>query len=134
MINKRKAGFTKKAEESNQKNKHTTSPENSRDWHCGTIHHRITEASKGAQYGTLKIPLGAKVTNDMSGRASEASYSSRDTPDLSQTPLLTGLPGPDPLTRFPEGRFSGHKRLPANFRGTFMENKDHSDPRTPRDT
>ncbi|OWM75149.1 hypothetical protein CDL15_Pgr012499 [Punica granatum] len=57
-----------------------------------------------AQYGTLKILLGAKVTNDMSGRASEASCSSRDTPDLSQTPLLTGLPGPDPLTskRHPE--------------------------------
>ncbi|PKI42304.1 hypothetical protein CRG98_037304 [Punica granatum] len=34
---------------------------------------------------------------------------------------------------FPEGRFSGRKRLPANVRGTLMENRDHSDPRTPRD-
>ncbi|OWM69323.1 hypothetical protein CDL15_Pgr003924 [Punica granatum] len=42
-------------------------------WHCGTIHHRITEASKGAQYGTLKILPGAKVTNDASGRVSEVS-------------------------------------------------------------
>ncbi|PKI49287.1 hypothetical protein CRG98_030330 [Punica granatum] len=37
-------------------------------------------------------------------------------------------------TGFPEGRFSGHKRLLANLRGTFMDNRDHSDPRTPRDT
>ncbi|PKI78842.1 hypothetical protein CRG98_000767 [Punica granatum] len=37
-------------------------------------------------------------------------------------------------TGFPEERFSGHKRLPANLRGTFMENRDHNDPRTPRDT
>ncbi|PKI55042.1 hypothetical protein CRG98_024568 [Punica granatum] len=36
-------------------------------------------------------------------------------------------------TWFPEGRFNGHKRLPASLRGTFMENRDHSDPRTPRD-
>ncbi|OWM69404.1 hypothetical protein CDL15_Pgr013182 [Punica granatum] len=66
-------------------------------WHCGTIHHRIIETLKGAQYGTLKIPLSAKVTNDTSERVPEASYLSRDTPDLSRTPFLIGLPGPDPL-------------------------------------
>ncbi|PKI60868.1 hypothetical protein CRG98_018741 [Punica granatum] len=33
----------------------------------------------------------------------------------------------------PEGRFSGHERLPASLRGMFMTNRDHSDPRTPRD-
>ncbi|PKI43338.1 hypothetical protein CRG98_036270 [Punica granatum] len=33
----------------------------------------------------------------------------------------------------PEGRFNGHKRLPASFRGTSTENRDHNDPRTPRD-
>ncbi|PKI55755.1 hypothetical protein CRG98_023846 [Punica granatum] len=49
-------------------------------WHCGTIHHRMTKASKDAQCETLKIPLGAKVTNDTSGRVSEASCLSRDTP------------------------------------------------------
>ncbi|PKI67398.1 hypothetical protein CRG98_012207, partial [Punica granatum] len=32
-------------------------------------------------------------------------------------------------TRFPEGRFSGHERLPASLRGTSMKNKDHNDPR-----
>ncbi|PKI78945.1 hypothetical protein CRG98_000657 [Punica granatum] len=37
-------------------------------------------------------------------------------------------------TGFPEGRSSGHKRLSANLLGTFMKNRDHSDPRTPRDT
>ncbi|OWM77121.1 hypothetical protein CDL15_Pgr013212 [Punica granatum] len=63
-----------------------------RSRHCGTIHHRITEASKGAQCGALKIPLGAKVTNHTSESISEASCLSRDTPELSQTPFLTGLP------------------------------------------
>ncbi|OWM86319.1 hypothetical protein CDL15_Pgr020627 [Punica granatum] len=62
-----------------------------RSWHCGTIHHRITGASKGAQYGTLKIPLGAKVTNDTSERAPEPYRLGQDTPDLSRTPFLTGL-------------------------------------------
>ncbi|PKI43227.1 hypothetical protein CRG98_036382 [Punica granatum] len=36
-------------------------------------------------------------------------------------------------TWFPEGRFSGHKRLPASLRGIFMANRDYNDPRTPRD-
>ncbi|OWM74517.1 hypothetical protein CDL15_Pgr005096 [Punica granatum] len=48
--------------------------------HCGTIHHRVTEAPKGAQYGTPKIPLSAKVTNNTSGRISGASCLGRDTP------------------------------------------------------
>ncbi|PKI52025.1 hypothetical protein CRG98_027580 [Punica granatum] len=73
------------------------------------------------------------MTNDTSGRVSGASRVSRDTPDLSRTPFLTGLPGPDPLTRFSEGRFSGNKRLPVNLRGTSTENKDPNDPRTPQD-
>ncbi|OWM84375.1 hypothetical protein CDL15_Pgr021051 [Punica granatum] len=87
------------------------------------------------------------MTNDTSGRVPGASRVSRDTPDLSWTPFLTGPQGPDPLTskrhpkrayshpgttgswnklqttfrnstRFPEGRFSGSKRLPVNLRGT----------------
>ncbi|PKI75885.1 hypothetical protein CRG98_003719 [Punica granatum] len=33
----------------------------------------------------------------------------------------------------PEGRFSGHERLPASLRGTSTENRDHSDPRAPQD-
>ncbi|OWM64349.1 hypothetical protein CDL15_Pgr009272 [Punica granatum] len=36
-------------------------------------------------------------------------------------------------TGFPEGRFNRSKRLPVNLRGTFIENRDHSDPRTPQD-
>ncbi|OWM76786.1 hypothetical protein CDL15_Pgr023443 [Punica granatum] len=32
-------------------------------------------------------------------------------------------------TRFPEGRFSGHERLPASLRGTSTKNRDHNDPR-----
>ncbi|OWM77830.1 hypothetical protein CDL15_Pgr009377 [Punica granatum] len=35
-------------------------------------------------------------------------------------------------TGLPEGRFSGSKCLPVNIRGTFTENRDHSDPRTPQ--
>ncbi|OWM76916.1 hypothetical protein CDL15_Pgr021977 [Punica granatum] len=34
----------------------------------------------------------------MSESVPEASCLSRDTPDLSRTPFLIGLPGPDPLT------------------------------------
>ncbi|PKI47120.1 hypothetical protein CRG98_032489 [Punica granatum] len=33
----------------------------------------------------------------------------------------------------PEGRFNGYKRLPASLRGTSTENRDHNNPRTPRD-
>ncbi|PKI74109.1 hypothetical protein CRG98_005488 [Punica granatum] len=103
------------------------------------------------------------MTNDTSGRIPGAYRLSRDTPNLSRTPFLAGLPGPDPLTSkrhpetaptctqglpgswnklqmtfrnstgFPEGRFSGRKRLLANLRGTVMEDRDHGDPRTRRD-
>ncbi|OWM63146.1 hypothetical protein CDL15_Pgr004518 [Punica granatum] len=34
-------------------------------------------------------------------------------------------------TRFPEGRFRGHERLPASLRGTPTKNRDHNDPRAP---
>ncbi|PKI75904.1 hypothetical protein CRG98_003703 [Punica granatum] len=34
-------------------------------------------------------------------------------------------------TRFPEGHFSGHERLPASLRGTSTKNRDHIDPRAP---
>ncbi|PKI44051.1 hypothetical protein CRG98_035553 [Punica granatum] len=73
------------------------------------------------------------MTNDTSGLVPGASRVSRDTPDLSRTPFLTGLPGPDSLTRFPDGRFSGSKSLPVNLRGTSIENRGHNDPRTPQD-
>ncbi|PKI57936.1 hypothetical protein CRG98_021685 [Punica granatum] len=82
-----------KGSEGQSKGQIHNEPQNSRSRHCGTIHRRIIEASKGAQYGTLKIPLGAKVTNDMSGRDSEASCLSRGTPELSQAPFLIGLLG-----------------------------------------
>ncbi|OWM91114.1 hypothetical protein CDL15_Pgr010144 [Punica granatum] len=36
-------------------------------------------------------------------------------------------------TGFPEGRFSGHERLPASLQGTPTENRDHNDPRAPQD-
>ncbi|PKI35321.1 hypothetical protein CRG98_044289 [Punica granatum] len=72
------------------------------------------------------------MTNDTSGRVPEASRLSQDTLDLSRTPFLSGLPGPDPLTRLPEERSSGSERLPANLRGTFTESRDHSDSRTPQ--
>ncbi|OWM72487.1 hypothetical protein CDL15_Pgr021926 [Punica granatum] len=34
-------------------------------------------------------------------------------------------------TRLPEGRFSGHERLPASLRGTSTKNRDHNGPRAP---
>ncbi|OWM80142.1 hypothetical protein CDL15_Pgr013841 [Punica granatum] len=34
-------------------------------------------------------------------------------------------------TRFPEGRFSGHERLPTSLRDTSTKNRDHNDPRAP---
>ncbi|OWM77048.1 hypothetical protein CDL15_Pgr019847 [Punica granatum] len=34
-------------------------------------------------------------------------------------------------TRLPEGRFSGHERLPASFRGTSTKNRGHNGPRAP---
>ncbi|OWM84619.1 hypothetical protein CDL15_Pgr005045 [Punica granatum] len=33
----------------------------------------------------------------------------------------------------PEGRFGGSKHIPTNLRGTFTENRDRSDSRTPQD-
>ncbi|OWM77785.1 hypothetical protein CDL15_Pgr011146 [Punica granatum] len=38
------------------------------------------------------------MTNDTFERVSGAYRLSRDTPDLSRTPFLTGFPGSDPLT------------------------------------
>ncbi|OWM76779.1 hypothetical protein CDL15_Pgr001009 [Punica granatum] len=98
MNNRRRAGSARKAEESGQKNRQDKEPQKQWSRHCGTIHHRITEAPKGAQYGTLKIPLSAKVTNDMSGCALGTYRLSRDASNLSRTPFLTGLPGPAPPT------------------------------------
>ncbi|PKI32358.1 hypothetical protein CRG98_047251, partial [Punica granatum] len=36
-------------------------------------------------------------------------------------------------TRFPEGRFGDHDRLPASLRGTSTESRDHNEPRTSQD-
>ncbi|PKI58209.1 hypothetical protein CRG98_021380 [Punica granatum] len=56
-----------KGSEGHSKGEINNEPRSNRSWHCGTIHHRITEASEVIQYGTLKIPLGAKMTNGTSG-------------------------------------------------------------------
>ncbi|OWM90092.1 hypothetical protein CDL15_Pgr000879 [Punica granatum] len=122
MINKRKAGFTKKAKERNQKSRHTTNLENSRFWHCDTIQHRITEASKGAQYGTLKIPLGAKVTNDMSGRDSETSCLSRGTPRTLTNAFSDRTPG-DPI----QGRANGTREQTCTHPRTTKTMEQTSD-------
>ncbi|PKI62004.1 hypothetical protein CRG98_017590 [Punica granatum] len=66
MNNVRRAGSLRKRKAIGRTNGQRTPKPQS--WHCGTIHHRVTEAPKGAQYGTSKIPLSAKVTNDTSGR------------------------------------------------------------------
>ncbi|PKI74116.1 hypothetical protein CRG98_005495 [Punica granatum] len=75
-----------KGSEGQSKGEMNNEPRSNRSWHYGTIHHRITETSEGIQYGTLKIPLGAKMTNGTSRRISEASCLSRGTPEHSQTP------------------------------------------------
>ncbi|PKI71088.1 hypothetical protein CRG98_008512 [Punica granatum] len=55
------------------------------------------------------------MTNDTSGRVPGASRVSWDTHDLSRTPFLTGLPGPDPLTskRHPKTGL----QAPRDYRG-----------------
>ncbi|PKI65589.1 hypothetical protein CRG98_014089 [Punica granatum] len=93
--------------------------------------HKVYPGSSA--FGSIPATFSAKLTNDTSESISGAYRLSRNTPDLSRTPFLTGLPGSDPLTRFLEGRFSGSDRLPVNLQGTFTENRDHSDPRTPQD-
>ncbi|PKI73400.1 hypothetical protein CRG98_006170 [Punica granatum] len=118
-------------------------------------------ASRGAQYGASKIPLSAKVTNETSGHISGASCLSRDTqsptdafsnraPGVRSTDKKTapqsgptGTQGPSKSgnklqmtfrnpTRLPEGRFSGHERLPASLRGTSTKNRGHNGPRAPQ--
>ncbi|OWM63011.1 hypothetical protein CDL15_Pgr026185 [Punica granatum] len=89
----REVGSTRKAQEGNQKNTRTTNLENSRGQYCGTILHPITGASEGTLYGTLKIPLGTKMTNGTSEHISEVFCLSQGTPEHPQTPFLTGSPG-----------------------------------------
>ncbi|OWM72659.1 hypothetical protein CDL15_Pgr027195 [Punica granatum] len=101
MNYRREAESTRKAQEGNRKSKQTTSPEATG---AGTVILFITEASEGIQYGTLKIPLGAKMTNGTSGRISKASCLSRGTPELSQTSFLTKLPGRPIHERANDGR------------------------------
>ncbi|OWM76709.1 hypothetical protein CDL15_Pgr008087 [Punica granatum] len=91
----RETRSNEKTGKSNQKDKQTT---NLRATGASTVALFITESPKGAQYGTLKIPLSAKMTNDVSGHILEVSCLSRDTPDLSRMPFLVGLPGSAPLT------------------------------------
>ncbi|OWM90856.1 hypothetical protein CDL15_Pgr010667 [Punica granatum] len=75
----RKAWSTEKGGEEPSEEQINKESRKQRSWHCGTIHHRVTEESEGAQYGILKIPLSAKVTNDTSERTPETSCLSRDT-------------------------------------------------------
>ncbi|OWM65118.1 hypothetical protein CDL15_Pgr027229 [Punica granatum] len=161
MSNRRRARSTEKGGREQSEERTDKESQKRRSQHCGTIHHRVTEAPKGAQYGTLKIPLSAKVTNDESGRASEVSCLGWGAPqyltdaffdrvpgarstDKQTAPQNgpTGTQGPSRSanklqmtfrnsTRFPEGRFSGRERLPASLRGTPMEDRDHNNPRAP---
>ncbi|OWM84569.1 hypothetical protein CDL15_Pgr028304 [Punica granatum] len=80
MSNRRRARSTEKSGGKPSEERTNKESPKRQSWHCGTILHRVTEAPKGAQYGTPKIPLSAKVTNDTSGRISGASCLSRDTP------------------------------------------------------
>ncbi|OWM71001.1 hypothetical protein CDL15_Pgr008083 [Punica granatum] len=80
MSNRRRARSTGKGGREQSEERTDKESRKRRSWHCDTIHHRVTEAPKGAQYGTPKIPLSAKLTNDTSGRISGASHMSRDTP------------------------------------------------------
>ncbi|PKI68911.1 hypothetical protein CRG98_010704 [Punica granatum] len=88
------------------------------------LHSGLPRSHSGAQYGTLKIPLNAKVTNDTSRRVSGAYRLSRDAPDLSRTPFLTGFPGPAPLTskRHPKTGLQAprdHRGRGTSFRRPF---------------
>ncbi|OWM77976.1 hypothetical protein CDL15_Pgr018545 [Punica granatum] len=106
----------REAQKANQENERTANPENSRCGHCGTIHHRIIGASEGIQYGTLKIPLGAKMTNGTSRHTSEAPGLSRGTPEHSQC-LPNGAP------KRPDSRTD--KRHPKTGLHTPKDHQDH---------
>ncbi|OWM71806.1 hypothetical protein CDL15_Pgr020683 [Punica granatum] len=107
----RKAWSTEKSEGEPSEEWTNKESRKRRSWHCGTIHHRIAEAPKCAQYGTLKIPLGAKVTNDTSERTPETSCLSRDTPIPHRRLFRRGSGRPDPLTskRHPETGLQAHR-------------------------
>ncbi|PKI59352.1 hypothetical protein CRG98_020256 [Punica granatum] len=75
-----------KGSEGQSKGEINNDPRNNRIWPCGTIHRRITGASKGIQYRALKIPHGIKMTNDTSERISEVYCLNRVTPEHLQTP------------------------------------------------
>ncbi|PKI78419.1 hypothetical protein CRG98_001192 [Punica granatum] len=69
-------------------------------------------------------------------RSTDKQMASQNGPTGTQEPLGSGNKLQMTFqnsTWSPEGRFSGHKRLPASLRGMFVTNRDHSDPRTPRD-
>ncbi|OWM86010.1 hypothetical protein CDL15_Pgr003946 [Punica granatum] len=80
MDSKRRAQSTERNGREQSEERTNEESRRRRSRHCGTIHHRVTEAPKGAQYGAPKIPLSAKTTNDAFGRISRTSCLSRDTP------------------------------------------------------
>ncbi|PKI35907.1 hypothetical protein CRG98_043706 [Punica granatum] len=86
-------------------------------WHYSPPSHRSTERAPGARFTD-------KQTTSQNGLIGTQG------PPRSWDKLQTTIRNP---TRLPEGRFSRSKRLPTNLRGTFTENRDHSDPRTPQD-
>ncbi|OWM72876.1 hypothetical protein CDL15_Pgr023281 [Punica granatum] len=145
MNNGRKAWSTEKSRGEPSEGQTNKESRKRRSWHCGTIHHQITEASKGAQYGTLKIPLGAKVTNDTFERAPETSCLSRDTPIPHRRLFRRGSGRPNPLTssfkfsslcapefhlvgarlRLPKQTRLGSVHLPGDARRTLVRRSRH---------
>ncbi|PKI61309.1 hypothetical protein CRG98_018300 [Punica granatum] len=65
----------------------SSKPRDNRSQHDITFHRRIAGVSESIQYGTLKIPLGAKITHVISERISEIICLSRGTPERSQAPF-----------------------------------------------
>ncbi|PKI75901.1 hypothetical protein CRG98_003700 [Punica granatum] len=105
----RRAGSIRKAEEISRKNLQTRSPENSE---VGTVALFITESLKRRKTAPQNGPTGTQGP-PRSGNKLQMTFRSS--------------------TGFPEGRFSGHERLPVSLRGTSTENRDHNDPRAPQD-
>ncbi|PKI67395.1 hypothetical protein CRG98_012212 [Punica granatum] len=119
MSNRRRPRSTEKGgREQSGERTNKESPKR-RSWHCGTIHHRVTE--------TPQAP-GARSTDKQT--APQNGPTGTQGPSRSGNKLQMIFRN---STRFPEGRFSGHERLPTSLRGTSTENIDHNDPRAPQD-
>ncbi|PKI75960.1 hypothetical protein CRG98_003618 [Punica granatum] len=130
MSNRRRTRFTEKSQREQSEELTGEEFRKQRSWHCGTIHHRITEAPKG--FGLVTLLLSRLRVHGL--RVHFTAFhglrpSTQGPPESGNKLQMTFRNS----SRFPEGHFSGHDRLPASLRGTSTKNRDHNEPRAPQD-